>query len=64
MPTNPTRDRVNPEKIDTTPRRRPPWIRVQAPSVLYHESMFCMQVDLRPVNEVCNLQRPAARIDG
>ena len=32
MPTNPTRDRVNPEKIDTTPRRRPPWIRVQAPS--------------------------------
>jgi lipoic acid synthetase len=32
MPTNPTRDRVNPEKIDTTPRRRPSWIRVQAPS--------------------------------
>lgn len=32
MPNNPTRDRVNPEKIDTTPRRRPEWIRVQSPS--------------------------------
>jgi lipoic acid synthetase len=28
----PTRDRVNPEKIDTTPQRRPPWIQVRAPS--------------------------------
>lgn len=28
----PTRDRVNPEKIDTTPIRRPSWIRVRAPS--------------------------------
>jgi lipoyl synthase len=27
----PTRDRVNPEIIDTTPQRRPPWIRVKAP---------------------------------
>jgi lipoic acid synthetase len=32
MPINPTRDRVNPEKIDTTPLRRPSWIRVRAPS--------------------------------
>jgi lipoic acid synthetase len=32
MPTNPTRDRVNPEQIDTTPQRRPSWIRVKAPS--------------------------------
>jgi len=32
MAKNPTRDRVNPEKIDTTPRRRPDWIRVRAPS--------------------------------
>lgn len=32
MTTNPTRDRINPEKIDTTPRRRPDWIRVSAPS--------------------------------
>jgi lipoic acid synthetase len=28
----PTRDRVDPEKINTTPLRRPPWIRVRAPS--------------------------------
>jgi lipoic acid synthetase len=31
MPTQPTRDRVNPEKIDTTPKRRPAWIKVSAP---------------------------------
>lgn len=29
MPVTPTRDRVNPQHVDTTPRRRPPWIRVQ-----------------------------------
>jgi lipoic acid synthetase len=28
----PTRDRVDPQKVDTTPLRRPPWIRVRAPS--------------------------------
>lgn len=32
MPKAPTRDRVNPEKMDTTPRRRPDWIRVRAPT--------------------------------
>ncbi len=32
MPTNPTRERVNPDKIDTSPKRRPEWIRVRAPS--------------------------------
>ncbi len=32
MPTNPTRDRINPEQIDTTPVRRPSWIKVRAPS--------------------------------
>jgi len=32
MPVTPTRDRVDPEKIDTTPMRRPSWIRVRAPS--------------------------------
>ncbi len=32
MPTNPTRDRINPEIIDTTPTRRPSWIKVRAPS--------------------------------
>ena len=32
MSTNPTRDRINPENMDTTPVRRPSWIRVRAPS--------------------------------
>jgi lipoyl synthase len=32
MPVIPTRDRVNPEIIDTTPMRRPSWIKVRAPS--------------------------------
>ncbi len=31
MPFEPTRDRVKPEQIDTTPKRRPDWIRVRAP---------------------------------
>lgn len=32
MSFKPTRDRVKPGQIDTTPRRRPDWIRVRAPS--------------------------------
>jgi lipoyl synthase len=32
MTTNPTRNRINPEKLDTTPVRRPDWIKVRAPS--------------------------------
>ena len=32
MPFTPTRDRVNPEKVNTTPLRRPDWIKVRAPS--------------------------------
>ena len=31
MPKQPTRDRVDPEMIDTRPLRRPDWIRVRAP---------------------------------
>jgi lipoic acid synthetase len=31
MPFEPTRDRIKPEQIDTTPKRRPDWIRVRAP---------------------------------
>jgi lipoic acid synthetase len=31
MAVTPTRDRVKSENIDTTPKRRPPWIRVRAP---------------------------------
>ena len=32
MSREPTRDRVNPETINTTPARRPTWIKVRAPS--------------------------------
>lgn len=39
MPTKPTRDRINPEKMNTTPRRRPPWIKVRAPSGDNYESL-------------------------
>ncbi len=31
MPATPTRDRVNPEAVNTAPLRRPEWIRVRAP---------------------------------
>ena len=31
MPKPPTRDRVDPEQINTRPLRRPEWIRVRAP---------------------------------
>ncbi len=42
MPSNPTRDRVNSEKIDTTPVRRPEWIRVRAPSGENYERLFSL----------------------
>jgi lipoic acid synthetase len=32
MPNHTTRDRVNPQQMNTTPLRRPSWIRVRAPS--------------------------------
>jgi lipoic acid synthetase len=32
MSFTPTRDRIKPEEIDTSPRRRPDWIKVRAPS--------------------------------
>lgn len=32
MPHTPTRDRIDPDKIETTPLRRPEWIKVRAPS--------------------------------
>lgn len=39
MPTNSTRDRINPEKFDTTPLRRPSWIKVRAPSGETYEQL-------------------------
>ncbi len=52
MPTNPTRDRINPELIDTTPKRRPSWIRVRAPSgETYEELHHLMRV--KSLHTVC-----------
>jgi lipoyl synthase len=39
MSINPTRDRVDPDKIDTTPVRRPDWIKVRAPSGEAYEQL-------------------------
>lgn len=39
MTATPSRDRVNPEKLDTTPRRRPEWIKVRAPSGETYEQL-------------------------
>jgi len=39
MSINPTRDRVDSEKIDTTPVRRPDWIKVRAPSGETYEQL-------------------------
>lgn len=35
----PTRERVKPEKVDTTPKRRPEWIRVRAPQGEKYEEL-------------------------
>jgi lipoic acid synthetase len=40
MPHTPTRDRIDPEKIDTTPLRRPEWIRVRAPAGETYEWLY------------------------
>lgn len=39
MPTEATRDRVNPDVTNTTPLRRPSWIRVRAPSGETYEQL-------------------------
>lgn len=39
MQTNPTRDRINPEVMDTTPLRRPAWLKVRAPSGENYENL-------------------------
>ncbi len=39
MPATPTRDRVNPEEINTKPVRRPDWIKVKAPSGEVHKQL-------------------------
>ncbi len=39
MPTIPSRDRIDPEKMNTTPVRRPEWIRVRAPQGETHDRL-------------------------
>ena len=39
MPVPPTRDRVNPETIETRPLRRPEWIKVRAPAGETYENL-------------------------
>lgn len=39
MSINPTRDRVSPDQINTTPLRRPEWIKVRAPSGETYENI-------------------------
>jgi len=39
MPATPTRNRVNPEKLNTKPVRRPDWIKVKAPSGEVHKQL-------------------------
>jgi lipoic acid synthetase len=52
MPFEPTRDRIKPEEIDTTPKRRPPWIRVRAPmGDTYEEVQQLMRA--KELNTVC-----------
>lgn len=52
MPFNPTRDRVDPEKTNTTPMRRPPWIKVRAPSgETYQQLQALMRV--KALHTVC-----------
>ena len=52
MPVTPTRDRVKPENIDTTPKRRPPWIKVRAPmGETYQEVQHLMRA--KSLHTVC-----------
>jgi lipoic acid synthetase len=52
MPFEPTRDRIKPEEIDTTPKRRPPWIRVRAPmGETYEEVQHLMRA--KELHTVC-----------
>jgi lipoic acid synthetase len=52
MSFKPTRDRVKPEEIDTTPKRRPSWIRVRAPiGETYQEVQHLMRA--KELHTVC-----------
>ena len=42
MTASPTRDRVSPEQVNTTPLRRPEWIKVRAPSGETYENLHTL----------------------
>jgi len=52
MPATPTRDRVDPEKIETRPLRRPEWIKVRAPSGETYEKLHTLMRS-KELNTVC-----------
>jgi len=56
MPFTPTRDRIKPEQINTTPLRRPEWIKVRAPSgETYQQLQQLMRV--KELHTVCEEAR-------
>lgn len=52
MTFTPTRDRVNPQNIDTTPRRRPEWIRVRPASRETHQRLHTL-MRAKSLHTVC-----------
>jgi len=52
MSATPTRDRVNPEEINTKPMRRPDWIKVRAPSGETHKKLK-MLMRKKELHTVC-----------
>src|SRR5512136_1376573 len=52
MPVSPSRDRVDPEKLNTTPLRRPEWIRVRAPSGETYEQLHTL-MRAKSLHTVC-----------
>jgi lipoic acid synthetase len=58
MTITPTRDRVNPEKVNTAPLRRPEWIRVRAPAGETYERLQVLMRS-KALHTVC--EKPCAR---
>jgi lipoic acid synthetase len=52
MPFTPTRNRVDPEKVSTTPLRRPEWIKVRAPSGETYARLQCL-MRMKSLHTVC-----------
>jgi lipoic acid synthetase len=48
----PTRDRVSPEEVNTTPLRRPDWIKVRAPSGEVYEKLHTL-MRAKSLHTVC-----------